>query len=146
MDLTSELDAACPPGDLYAWVSDLGSYPRWLGLVEKVEPDASGAEPAWIVDLAAQVGPFSRSKRLRMVRAESDDLRVVFERRERDGRDHGVWRMTAEVAPTDGGAHLTIDLHYGGRLWGPVLEPILSAEVDRSRERLRTLVEGSAAP
>jgi hypothetical protein len=147
MDLTSDLQAACTPEELFAWVSDLGTYPRWLGLVERVEPDGSVEEPAWIVDLAAQVGPFSRSKRLRMVATERDEpRRVVFERRERDGRDHGLWRMTAQVSTAAGGARLAIDLHYGGRLWGPVLEPVLSAEVDRSRERLRALVEGSAAP
>lgn len=146
MDLTAELDAACEPDELFAWVADLATYPRWLGLVERVDAEP-GDERAWIVDLGARVGPFARSKRLRMVEVERiEGRRVVFERRELDGRDHGAWQMTADLDPDGATTHLAMHLHYGGRLWGPVLEPVLSAEVDRSRERLRALVEGSAAP
>jgi hypothetical protein len=146
MDLTADLVAPCGPEDLFAWVGDLTTYPRWLGIVERVEPQP-GAEQAWSVDLGARIGPFSRSKRLRMVVAESDEPhRVVFERQEIDRRDHGVWRMTADVRPEGDATHLTIHLHYDGRLWGPVLEPVLSDEVDRSRARLLELVETSARP
>ncbi len=150
MDLTADLDAPCGAHELFGWVADLTTYPRWLGIVERVEadPDGSGDAPdAWIVDLTARVGPFARSKRLRMVRTVFDEpRRVVFERREADGREHGTWRMTGDLTPHEGGTHLTVHLHYGGRLWGPVLEPILADEVDRSRARLVALVEGSAAP
>jgi hypothetical protein len=31
-------------------------------------------------------------------------------------------------------------LHYGGALWGPVLERLLADEVDRGRRRLLDLV------
>lgn len=149
MDLTAELDAPCDAPALFRWVADLATYPRWLGIVDRVEVDADPHDgpDAWIVDLAARVGPFSRSKRLRMVRTVVDEPhRVVFERRERDGREHGTWRMTAELAPTSDGTHLAMHLHYGGRLWGPVLEPILADEVDRSRARLVALVQETSAP
>ena len=33
-------------------------------------------------------------------------------------------------------------LHYGGALWGPVLERMLADEVDASRQRLLALVSG----
>jgi hypothetical protein len=35
-----------------------------------------------------------------------------------------------------------MDLHYGGGLWGPVLERMLRDEIDASRARLLGLVSG----
>lgn len=151
MDLTADLVAECGPDELFAWVADLSTYPRWLGIVERAEPlddvDRADAPSSWTVDLAARVGPFSRSKRLRMERIELDEpTRVVFERRELDGREHGLWRLEAQVDGDASQSRLRMHLHYGGRLWGPVLEPILSEEIERSRARLRDLVAGSAQP
>ena len=49
--------------------------------------EAPGDEPAWEVELRARVGPFARSKRLRMALTEMvTDRLVVFERAEIDGR------------------------------------------------------------
>lgn len=151
MDLTADLSAECGPAELFAWVADLSVYPRWLGIVERAEllegVDGVDARPSWTVDLAARVGPFSRSKRLRMERIElAEPERVVFERRELDGREHGLWRLEAKVDGDGSQSRLLMHLHYGGRLWGPVLEPILSEEIERSRARLRDLVSGSAQP
>lgn len=149
MQLTADLDAPCAATELFAWVADLGRYPSWLAIVERAEPtDPADGDPgpAWVVDLAARVGPFSRSKRLRMVRAELDEPHLVrFERRELDGRQHGEWTLRAEVTDLSGtGSRLVAHLHYGGRLWGPVLEPILSEEIDRSRTRLLDIVTSGA--
>lgn len=145
MDISAELVAACPPEELFGWVADLRTYPQWLGLVERVESE-DGTDDAWIVDIGARIGPFARSKRLRMVQVTHEvPSRVVYEREELDGRDHGVWRMTADVVSEGDASRLTIDLHYDGSLWGPVLEPVLAAEVERSRARLLDLVDGSTA-
>ena len=134
MELTAAMHAPCPPEALFAWVDDLGRYPSWLGIVERAEPEtpAADGEVAWTVDLRGKVGPFARSKRLRMVR--------VFERRETDGRHHSAWLLEAEVDEVDGGSSLSMRLRYGGALWGPVLERLLGDEVDRSRDRLLALV------
>lgn len=154
MDHVADLRAPCAPEQLFGWVDDLTRYPSWLGIVERAEPaePADGDEgPAWIVDLAARVGPFSRAKRLRMVRTECDPPRsATFRRREIDGREHGTWVLRAEVsaddaAPGGSGSRLTMHLHYGGRLWGPVLEPVLRDEIERSRGRLLTLVDPATA-
>ena len=94
------MQAPCPPEALFAWVDDLGRYPSWLGIVERAEPEAPAAdgEVAWTVDLRGKVGPFARSKRLRMVRtARTEPTRAVFERRETDGRHHSAWLLEAEV-------------------------------------------------
>lgn len=103
--------------------------------------------PAWNVELRAQVGPFSRSKVLRMVRSEHHHPRaVVFERRELDGRNHSPWTLRATVVATrDGTSELTMELGYGGNLWsGPILQRVLDESVRKASERLLELV--SEAP
>jgi len=80
-----------------------------------------------------------------MVRTRNDAPdTVVFERRERDGRSHSPWLLEATVADSDdGGSRLTMHLHYGGGLWGPLVERLLSDEIERSRPRLLELLESA---
>jgi hypothetical protein len=135
-----DLDAPCPPSELFSWVSDLVRYPRWLSLVSRAEAYA-GEPPAWSVDLRGRIGPFARSKRLRMVLTEFEPSHLaVFERREDDGRQHAAWVLRAEVTPAGEGSHLAMRLRYDGTLWGPVLERLLSDEIEQGRLRLLGLV------
>ena len=146
MDVTATLDAPCAPDDLFAWVDDLGRYPEWLDIVPRAVTtgQVSGDEgPAWLVDLRGRIGPLARSKRLRMVRTRHEPSVVAaFERREVDGRRHSPWVLTATVEPTESGSRLSMQLHYGGGLWGPVLEPLLRDAIERSRPRLLERVGG----
>jgi Polyketide cyclase / dehydrase and lipid transport len=143
VDITETMEAPCPAEQLFAWVDDLSRYPSWLSIVERAErlPQGSG-DPAWSVDLRGRLGPFARSKRLRMVRtALEPSTLVIFERQELDGRRHAPWRLHAEVASVaDARSTLSMRLHYGGSLWGPVLERLLSDEIDKGRARLRAIV------
>ena len=140
MELDASLDAPCPPSDLFSWVDDLSRYPQWLSIVTRAEPDADGG---WMVDLRGRVGPLARSKRLRMARTRLEpDHIAVFERAERDGRHHSPWILRAEVTPAPAGSHLDMRLHYGGALWGSVIERLLRDEIDQSRARLLELVSG----
>jgi hypothetical protein len=150
VDLTATLDAPCGPEDLFAWVDDLGRYPAWLTIVARAEPvspstDAAGA-PAWEVDLRGRLGPLARSKRLRMERTVLEPgRRAAFERRERDGRHHADWALFADVETRpDGRSRLTMRLHYGGGLWGPVLERLLRDEIEEAKPRLLALVTAGA--
>jgi hypothetical protein len=140
VDVTADLDAPCGPAELFAWVGDLDRYPQWLDIVARAEPvDAAAGDPgpAWSVDLRGRLGPLSRSKRLRMVRTDhAPPDHVRFERRDHDGRSHAPWVLDATVAPTEEGSRLTMHLHYGGALWGPVIERLLGDEIGRSRQRL----------
>ena len=151
MDVTVELDAPVPPATLFAAVEDLDRYPSWLDIVPRADrlppepapPGAGVAAPAWSVDLRGRVGPLARSKRLRMVRTLHDqDSHVRFERAETDGRQHSPWVLEARVAPTGGGSRLSMALHYGGGLFGPILERILIEEIERSKARLLALLVG----
>lgn len=140
MDITASLDAPCSPGDLFVWIDDLGRYPEWLDIVPRAVPvdgRPGDAGPAWSVDLRGRLGPFARAKRLRMVRTVTEsDCRARFERLEHDGRDHASWVLDASIAETTTGSRLTMALHYGGRLWMPALDRVLSDEIERSRPRL----------
>ena len=144
MDRTATLDAPCGPASLFVWVEDLGRYPQWLELVARAtpsDPHPDDEGPAWAVDLRARVGPLARSKRLRMVRVTHDPPTTVrFERREQDGRSHSPWVLEATVEPVDGGSRLVMHLHYGGGLFGPVLDRLLGDEIERSRPRLLELL------
>jgi hypothetical protein len=137
---------------LYAVVADLTTYPNWMALVDRVEPDGSGGDghPAWMVTLKARIGPLARAKRLRMVQTEADGHRVRFERRETDGRDHAAWVLTATVSegpeqPVSPAAQATnsarstvrVELHYGGSMWTGPLEAVLARAADDAGAELR---------
>jgi hypothetical protein len=138
MDVVAALDAPCGAPELFSWVEDLTRYPSWLTMVTAAVPDGD----AWRVDLRGRLGPLARSKRLRMVRTAYEPGHLaVFERDQGDGRQHSPWRLRATVEPVPaGGSHLEMQLHYGGALWGPVLERMLREEIDQGRERLLRLV------
>ena len=145
MDVTADLLAPCSPERLFGWVDDLAHYPEWLDIVPRATPvEAQDGDPgpAWSVDLRGRLGPFARSKRLRMVRTVHEaPARVRFERLEHDGRRHSPWVLEARVAPDPGGSLLTMRLHYGGSLVGPVVERLLADEIRQSKPRLLALVD-----
>ena len=148
MQLEASLTTAASVGEVLAHVDDLGAYPAWMPLVHAAVRVYAASEPTWDVELRARVGPFARSKRLRMVRAvyeRGDRARIVFERREIDARQHAMWRLTVTVAAGNsaaGGAELVMLLHYDGRLFVSVVEAILRQNIDAGRDRLAELLRG----
>jgi Polyketide cyclase / dehydrase and lipid transport len=143
VDVTADLVAPCTPDALFAWVDDLGRYPQWLEIVPRaasVEAHPDDPGPAWSVDLRGRLGPFARSKRLRMARTVHEPGRVRFERVEHDGRQHARWVLSADVAAVDGGSRLQMHMHYGGSLVGPLIERLLADEINRSKPRLLALI------
>lgn len=143
MDVVAELVAPCSPAELYPWVEDLDRYPEWLEIVTRavrLERAVDDGDDTWAVDLRGRLGPLARSKRLRMIRTVHDGSNVRFERSESDGRQHSPWVLEASVSPSGDGSHLRMSLHYGGGLFGPVLERVLRDEIERSRQRLLSLV------
>ena len=146
MEIVRRLTADVAPGELFEHVDDIEDYKAWMPLVHDVERLASereGETPAWMVELRAQVGPFARSKRLRMERTELEQDRVaVFKRREADGREHAEWILRADLdVAGDGRTILTMTLSYDGSLWaGPILERVLDDQVRRGSDRLLALV------
>jgi len=140
MDLRIELATVATPDRLFSFVDDLADYPAWMGLVHAVGVAGDGA---WNVELRGRIGPFARSKKLRMSRTVFDvPNHARFERSETDGRQQGRWVLDAKVVPTNSGATRTMDLHYSGRLWSAVVERALLDEVEASKSRLTALLAG----
>lgn len=147
VDVHASLEAPCSPDDLFRFVDDLTRYPDWVDLVHRAAPvEAGDVAGEWQIELRARLGPFARSKQLRMRRAVHDAAGhvVVFERHEVDGKQHAPWVLRAEVTPTADGSALRMHLHYGGALWtGGVLERTLADQITSGRERLLALVHST---
>ena len=148
MDLEETIDLVATRPQVVDVLSDLASYAEWLDIVSLAEP--AGVEvddrPVWMVELRARIGPFARTKRLRMVRTVLDigpeRTEVLFTRREEGARDYSDW--TLSVVVEDAGAaecRVVLRLHYGGSLWTPgPLERVLADQVRVGRERLSRVV------
>jgi len=143
VEITAELIAPCEPIVLFELVDDLERYPEWLEIV----PAASVVEEGvWNIDLRGRVGPFARTKRLRMARTVwQPPTRVVFERDELDDRDHSTWRLSIDIEQIDIGSQLEMSLFYSGSLLQPVVERLLRDEIELSRARLLNLVSPQIA-
>ena len=148
VDLHAVADLTATPADAFAALEDLATYPRWLSIVAAARPADPHAEdpgPAWLVDLRGKVGPFSKTKRVRMVRTGHDPAAgtVRFERHEHDGRAHNTWILTGSATSRDGnapGSHVDVRLHYGGGAIFPGADLLLRQETRRAGERLDAYV------
>jgi hypothetical protein len=138
IDFEGEGVVDAPLAAVAALVGDLTTYPSWLGIVRGVEP-VDGE--AWLVDIGGKLGPFTRTKRLRMVR--TGELR--FERDEADGREHAPWVLAASADEAPGGTRVAMRLRYGGAMALPGLKPFLNEEVRRALERLQRLASRGPA-
>lgn len=139
---TESVLVPAPARDVFPFVADLDRYPSWLPLVHEAEPDPA-AMASWFVEIRARVGPFARSKRLRMVRTIHDvDRLAEFERAETDGRHHARWALRVELAPAaEASTLVTMHLAYDGALWtGGLLDRVLDEEIRRGRDGLAALV------
>lgn len=156
MHISAALTTEAAPPRVLRYVDDLSVYPQWISLVHSAVRVPEAYEPTWIVELRAKVGPFARSKRLRMVRTvyeQGEKSRVVFERREEDGRVHANWKLEVVVGSAKTAAQgvaavdascarteLTMHLHYDGRLFVGVIEAILRQNIDAGRRQLAALL------
>ena len=143
MDVTANVEVPVSAEKLFNYVSDLQNYESWLEMVYSVKSsdhDSTSSQDLkfWTVELRARLGPFARSKRLRMIRKICEaPYRVVFERAENDGRDHSAWVLSATVSQTDSGSSLQTNLHYSGSLFtGGLLERALADQIEQGREKL----------
>lgn len=117
---------------------DLSTYPKWVPIVSSVEQDG---DQHWIVELRVSIGPFARSKQLRMERSVDDGEHIMFTRNESDGRKHAHWELRFDVSAVGSETSVTAVLQYQGTMWtpGPV-EDALHSGLDAAVEQLRELV------
>ncbi len=149
MRTSSSLDLDVPVGSVVPLVDDLSAYAQWMPVIHGLGRDDADGETAWSVELRAKVGPFARSKRLRMVRTHHSTsadgtVTVVFSRREVPERQHSSWTMTVCVSPRGPGCTVTMDLQYGGSLWtAGVLDRVLASNIEAGKKGLAAAVNGS---
>lgn len=138
LDARARLPGA-DPDVVYAVLADLATYPHWLTIVATAVPEP-GAEGAWAVDLAGRIGPFTKTKRVRMVRTDADPgaRTVRFERQEQDGRHHNAWVLTGGTTPD---AEVHVHLHYGGGRNLPGADLLLRQEVRNAGGRLQRYLD-----
>ena len=138
MDIRVDVELPCSAAKILPFIDDLGQYPAWMGLVHTVVPEGEGV---WQVELRGKIGPFARSKRLRMIQVEtSEPHHIRFERQENDGRSHSDWVLDAQVTEVGSASTLNMTLQYSGRLFSSVVERALHDEIEASKQRLRKLV------
>lgn len=138
MDIRVDVNLPCSAKELLPFIDDLAQYPSWMGLVHTVVPEGEGV---WQVELRGKIGPFARSKRLRMIQVEtSEPHHIRFERQENDGRSHSDWVLDAQVTEVGSASTLNMTLRYSGRLFSSVVERALHDEIEASKQRLRKLV------
>jgi hypothetical protein len=138
VDIRVDVNLPCSAKELLPFIDDLAQYPSWMGLVHTV---ISEGEDVWQVELRGKIGPFARSKRLRMIQVETQEPHHIrFERQENDGRSHSDWVLDAQVTEVGSTSTLNMTLHYGGRLFSNVVERALHDEIEASKQRLRNLV------
>jgi hypothetical protein len=151
VDLDATADLRLAPGIVFPAIEDLATYPHWLTIVGAATPapphpddDAEPGAPAWTVDLQGKVGPFTRTKRVRMLRTAHDPAAgtVRFERREHDGRTHHPWILTGEAQPNGTGTAVHVHLHYGGGRSLPGADLLLRQEARKAGERLERHLRG----
>lgn len=142
MDICLEATLSVSPNAVLVEVSDLAGYPAWHGMVKRVEADGDG----WLVDLGGKIGPFSHTKRVRLVQVPPEETvpgLVRFVRAEGDGQEHGQWELEAQVSPVTGAGPCTLSFRLVYDSSSPLsglLELLLRAEVKRSAERLGKLL------
>ena len=142
MDLDARATLRADPDAVYAALADLTTYPSWLTIVASAVAEPA-TDDAWSIELAGRIGPFTKRKRVRMVRTAADPVTrtVRFERHELDGRAHNPWILTGGTTP-EGEVH--VHLHYGGGRTLPGADLLLRQEVRNAGTKLQRYLDGLA--
>jgi hypothetical protein len=133
-----------PPDRVFAVLSDLGTWPAWLDVVTRAEPDGP---LAWRVRLGLSLGPAAIGYDVRMVRVtappgpESRD-RLRFERDEGDGRDdHSMVVIDVRLVATGARTTATLMLEIDKRIPLLDLQRQLDRRAARATRRLQELLD-----
>ena len=123
----------------YSVLSELTTYTEWLNFIDSVEPAESEDDLVWMLVLKAQLGPFSRMKKLRMARITSEPWKLIrFERKEISGRDASDWSIDVKFKQLDlETTEITFVVSYSGKFWTRTLETVFNTYVDQARTDLK---------
>ena len=129
----------------FSVLSDLSTYTQWLNFIDSVEPVESEDGRVWMLVLKAQLGPFSRMKKLRMAKVSSEPHELIrFERKEISGRDASDWSIDINFKELDLiTTEITFVVSYSGKLWTRTLETVFNTYVDQARTNLKVFLVSS---
>lgn len=121
-------------------VADLTTWPSWLDVVTRAEPDGPGA---WRTRLGLRIGPLAFGRDVRMALVDGSPLALRFERVETDGRaDHSPVVLDVALADVgDGAVALDLDLLIAKRVPLLDLQRELDRRAQRATDRLQALVD-----
>ena len=137
------------PDRVFAVLADLGTWPAWLDVVVRAEPDGEGA---WRVRLGLSFGPASVGYDVRMVRVPApvpNDpggrehcASLRFERDESDGRkDHSMVVIDVRLVATGMVTRATLTLEIDKRIPMLGLQRQLDRRTARATRQLQRLLD-----
>jgi hypothetical protein len=133
------------PRRVFAVLADLATWPAWLDVVTRAEPDGADADGvvAWRVRLGLALGPVSVGYDVRMARVITDPgERVRFERDERDNRsDHSMVVIDVRLMATGDLTRATVSIEIEKRIPMLDLQQQLDRRAARATRRLQRLLE-----
>tara|TARA_Y100001970_G_scaffold199704_1_gene242917 strand:- start:119 stop:577 length:459 start_codon:yes stop_codon:yes gene_type:complete len=137
-----EVDLNGSSEQIYIALADLANYKNWLGFIDDIDTvDIDAGNTCWIVTLRAQIGPFARLKKLRMVRVEEDFPKSIrFSRKETDSKDHSDWDLHVTISEKgDMGCSVQMVVSYSGGFWSVPLQAVFTSHVETAKVRLRKM-------
>lgn len=135
------------PDRVFAVLADLATWPAWLDVVARAEPDGTRA---WRVRLGLSFGPASVGYDVRMVRVTASPApdgreqtdRLRFERDEGDGRDdHSMVVIDVGLVATGARTTATLMLAIDKRIPLLDLQRQLDRRAARATRRLQRLLD-----
>ncbi len=144
MRQTIELTIKASAEDAFKAFSDLSAYKTWLSFIDSVDVDETTDRGSnWIVVLRSQLGPFSRMKKLRLVRdVETPNTFVSFSRAELDGKEHSSWNLEVTChSLSDQSTEVRLTVYYSGKFWSRPLEAVFNSHVEDAKIRLQEYFE-----
>jgi len=144
MRQTVELTIKADSGAVFNAFRDLENYLEWLGFIDSVEPVANeNGDLSWIVVLRSQLGPFTRMKKLRMVKnSEVLNSSISFGRIELDEKEHSSWDLEVMCQPvSDDSTRVKLTVSYSGKFWSRPLEVAFNSQVEDAKIRLKQYFE-----
>jgi hypothetical protein len=139
-----EVDLKSSPEQVFSALENLKAYENWLGFIDVIEEfDTEAGVPCWDVTLRAEIGPFSRLKKLRMVRFVSEPYKEIgFTRRESDDKVHSDWNLSVRIKSEDADScTVFLEVAYSGRFWSKPLQGVFNSHVAAAKDLLRASLE-----
>jgi carbon monoxide dehydrogenase subunit G len=144
MAISSSIEIAAPPADVWGAIADLNTYPQWMtvhvdfpdGVPEELKPGVSYREKVKVMGMPGEVNwTVSELEPERRIELQGE------------GPMGTKMRATFEVAAAGEGTQVSYDSEFSGAALAPMqaaIEKEAAKQGDESLEKLRGVVSGEA--